>query len=171
MKVINLLPFAFLFALLLFVSGWMFIGWSLTSTLPYMIALLALFVASLAWNMTRTQPLKKINALILIMVTVVSVCLIFRFTGIDFVWEFLVLSILIAMQLFLADISRRFKNYEGLSVVLLYLPLILTIYGAAALFIWNGSMLTAWIGLPISILLSMFSLLTGNEKKSTRRRK
>lgn len=171
MKVMNLLPFAFLCALLLFLAGWSFLGWSLTSTLPYMISLLVLFIASLAWHMTRTQPLKKINALVLILLTLVSICLIFRFTGLDLVWEFLVLSLMLVIQLFLGDISKRFKNYTGLSALLLYLPLLLTAWGAIALFGWNGSLLPAWIGLPVSVVISLFSLLTGTDKTVSRRRR
>ena len=171
MKVIILLPLLILFSFLVFLGGWVFLDWSLTGILPSMIALVALFVASLAWSMTRTQPLKTVNALILILVTVVSLCLIFHLTGVDFVWEFLILSLLLAIQLFLADTSRRFKSYSGVTVLLLYLPLILTAYGAFALFMWNGSLLPAWIGLPISIVLSLFSLLTGSEKGASPRRR
>lgn len=158
---LNLLPLACFAVLLIFFIGWNWFDWRSTLVLPWSIWLLVLFVCSLSWRYTTTLWVKRLNTLFFGMVMLIGILLVSGLLEIRYSWSLFVLAGFGSIHLYLYDIARTSTLYKGFFGYLLLVPMLLTVYAITLLYLFNGSLALAWIGLMLAVLFALTGLVAG----------
>lgn len=164
MHLLTILPLACFTALAVLFVGWNWLDWKTTSVLPWSIWVLVLFLCSVSWRSTMTPWLKKLNAGLFALAFVAGILLISGTAEITILWGFFVFAGFTSVHLYLYDLARNSAFFKGVFAYLLLIPILLTAYTVAMLYINNGSLGLAWLGLILAILFAMTGLLVGYRK-------
>lgn len=163
-RILPFIPITCFGFILLFLTGWTWFNWHITTVLPYLIAFLDLFLASIAWQTSRTKWVKQATTLLFFSSLLFGGLLVLELIPIKSIWSIFVLIGLSSIHLYLYELARGSAIYTRYFKVILLLPLILTVSSVAGLYLWNGSLTIAWMSLAIAILLSLVGVIAGYKR-------
>lgn len=163
-RILQFIPITCFGFILLFLTGWTWFNWHITTVLPYLIAFLDLFLASIAWQTSRTKWVKQTSTLLFLSALLFGVLLVLEVIPIKSIWAIFVLIGLSSIHLYLYELAKGSGIYTRNFKLILLLPLILTVSSVVGLYLWNGSLTIAWLSLILTILLSLVGVIAGYKR-------
>lgn len=163
-QILYLIPLSCFLFIHLFLVGWTWFDWHITTVLPYLIAFLVLFLTSMTWLTSRTKWVKQSTRILFLTTLLFSIGLVLEFMPIKSIWAVFVLISLSSIHLYLFDLAKRSMLYTGFFKTLLLVPFFLTCMSVIGLYSWNGSLTLAWLSLASATILSLVGLLAGYKR-------
>lgn len=160
---LNSLPFLLLAGLIFCAVGMYSLDWQLTTSLPWLIASLVLFISSLAWRATPKGTAQTINGLLFLIAVGCSALIIADPGMIRSLWFLLTVTVFASIHCYLFEIARISVVFSGARIVLLALPVIINVIVLAGLYLWNGSLALATIGFLVSVIFALLATLFGTK--------
>lgn len=105
-----LLPWIFLSAFILMVTGWYEFNWSLFKILPAILATLFLFFQSLTLNRFQNKRWSTVNRVLFGLQLILLLLFVTRLVTLNDLWKWNIFLLFIATQVYLIDLNERFGN-------------------------------------------------------------
>ncbi|MES2555110.1 MAG: hypothetical protein V4604_03115 [Bacteroidota bacterium] len=165
MRSLKLIPIVLFTILVLLTFGWLFLGWSFVTLLPWFIVFTVMFVSSVPFAVSPAGMVRRITGIFLMLSVVLSLMLLTNLSDIRSTWELLAQTGLIGIQLYLYLLARSSQLIKGKLSAILIVPFIASACSIGASNMFGTSLTIAWWSLFIALLLALLGLLFGFRKK------
>ncbi len=165
MRILKLIPILLFTVLVVLTVGWLFIGWSFITLLPYFIGLTVVFVCSAGYAFSQKGILRAIAGILFGISAALSLVYLTDIADIRSTWELLTMTGLIGIQLYLYSVTHSSQLIKGKMAFLTAIPLLTSIGTIVAANFAGTSFSLAWWSLFLALLLAIVGLLFGYRKK------